>query len=505
MNYHGKGQYQWDTWYCKKEGSDEMHAFYLQCSRPDGPGRDMEREPLGHAVSRNLLDWEELPPALELEPSGQPGDMTSWTGSTIYHDGTYYMYYTIRSSCNRGRHQAIGLATSKDLTHWVKHPGNPVILPDGRWYNTPENLSIGGLVDCRDLMVVKHPSKPGHFGVFASRIPTEELPQGSVFAGAYTEDMVHWEQTPPVYRSERDAYSIVEMPDLFFFEGKWVLTWLEDTSYGNRHILGSPFLTSGTVYALADTVEGPYKEPEDNILIASMGFNGFSCRTVDWKGKKYVLYSMAERKNENELKRTFGTLGIPKEIKMLDGRLCVCYPEELLEEKMGAVLLSPMQLLIEASVHNTHETLGRWQREEGRISGSVSTAWCRYSFDASGASFVYAANITVEKGVAAGLIIRQGADKIGGVALLDFDRQTLGYYTVPRFQIVDERSVPLSRGQRYHLRILTNNQFIEVYLNDVLILQFVCYLNGEGRFGLLLDRAQGTFENITARELENYG
>ena len=59
-----------------------------------------------------------------------------------------------------------------------------------------------------------------------------------MFGGAYSEDLVHWEQTGPVFRSERDAYSIVEMPDLFELDGRWYLTFLEDNAYGNRDVLG---------------------------------------------------------------------------------------------------------------------------------------------------------------------------------------------------------------------------------------------------------------------------
>lgn len=501
MNYHGKGLYQWDTWYCKRNGTDEVHAFYLQELRPDSTRTRFEADSLGHAVSYNLLDWEELPSAISPAQTGKPGDLTSWTGSTIEHNGKYYMYYTIRSSADKAKIQMIGLAVSDDLLNWEKFEGNPVLTPDSRWYNTVDNTSINDLVDCRDLMVVKHDKKPGYFGVYATRIPTEELPEGSVFAGAYTEDMVNWEQTPPVFRSDKDLYSIVEMPDLFEFEGKWYLTFLEDTAYGNREILGDMFLTCGTVYAVSDNVEGPYIEPEDNILIGSMGYNGLSCRTVDFKDKKYVLYTMAERSNENEQKHTFGVLGFPKEIRVINGKLCACFAD-LINEKLGNILIDPHNLPAQIEFHNYHETFGKWSREGNRIEGSVRTAWSRYTFQAVGANFIYSANIKIsEGGVAAGLLIRQGDNKSGGVALLDFKRQAIMFCTVPRFQISDMRKIELNYGQKYNLKVIGNNKFIEVYVDDILYLQFVSYYSFEGNFGLLLDRAEGMFEQISAQSL----
>ncbi|MHB1152743.1 MAG: glycoside hydrolase family protein [Eubacteriales bacterium] len=502
MNFHGKGMFQWDTWYCKKKDTEEVHAFYLQGLRPGSTRSRYDADCLGHAVSYNLLDWEEFPPVITPEPIGKTGDLTNWTGSTIEHEGKYYMFYSIRSSASQGKEQLIGLAVSDDMYNWTKYENNPIITPDPRWYNTTQNYSINKIVDCRDLMVVKHDLKAGYFGVFATRIPTEELPEGAVFAGAYSEDLKSWEQTPPVLQSKENQYSIVEMPDLFQFEGKWYLTWLEDTSYGKREILGDIFLTSGTVYAVSNKVEGPYTEPEDNILIASMGFNGLSCRTVDFKGKKYVLYTMAERLHENETKHTFGVLSLPKEIRIINGKLCACFARDILEEKLKESLISPDKLSDQMDFYNCHETPGRWTKEGKIIYGSIRTTWSRYTFNVCADNFLYTANLTVYKGVAAGLLIRQGDNKSGGVALLDFERQSIMFCTVPRFQIVDMRKLKLEYGNTYQVQIIGNDKFIEVYVDGVLMLQFVWYFSFEGRFGLLLDRAEGIFEEISARRMD---
>lgn len=502
MNYHGRGMYQWDTWYCKRKDTEEVHAFYLQELRPGSERTRREADSLGHAVSRNLIDWEELPPAIEPAEPGEPGDLTAWTGSTVEHDGRYYMYYTIRSSASGGKVQAIGLAVSDDLTTWRKREDNPVLTPDPRWYNTEERPSPNGIVDCRDLMVVKHDRRPGWFGVFATRIPTEELPEGSVFAGAYSEDLVHWEQTPPVFQSPDNRYSIVEMPDLFEIDGRWYLTFLEDTAYGNREVLGDLHLTCGTRYAVADRLEGPYVEPEDNLLIASMGFNGISCRTVDFKGKKYMLYTSNERTNESEFKHTFGSLSLPKEIRLVDGKLRACYAD-LVDGKLGRRLIEKGVLPEGISLRNDHETMGRWSVDGTAATGSVRTAWCRYSFAPSGSSFVYEAELSLSAGVAAGLVFRQGENKSGLVALLDYKRQEVMLCTVPRFQIADRRAVALEYDCTYQVKVVANGPFIEVYIDEVLYLQLVSYYADEGRFGLLLDRAEGRFDGVRAAELIN--
>ena len=166
MRYHGEGLYQWDTW-CHVGPDGLVHAFYLQQARPDGNRSRRDADSLGHATSRNLIDWEERPRS-SLRPRRASSAIWS-TGPGRRSAGRgYYLFYTIRSSRDGGRGQSIGLATSPDLWTWTKHPDNPVLTPDGRWYDTEQSPGPNGVVDCRDLMVVKHPSRPGWFGVFAT-------------------------------------------------------------------------------------------------------------------------------------------------------------------------------------------------------------------------------------------------------------------------------------------------------------------------------------------------
>ena len=56
MRYHGDGLYQCDTW-CHVTPDGLVHAFYLQQARPEGVRTPLEADSLGHAVSRDLIDW----------------------------------------------------------------------------------------------------------------------------------------------------------------------------------------------------------------------------------------------------------------------------------------------------------------------------------------------------------------------------------------------------------------------------------------------------------------
>ncbi len=353
-------------------------------------------------------------------------------------------------------------------------------------------------------MVVKHPSRPGWFGVFATRSAaspgTDELPRDAVFGGAYSEDLMHWEQSGPVFRSARDAYSIVEMPDLFELDGRWYLTFLEDNAYGNRDVLGEPELSCGTRYAVADRIEGPYEEPADNILLASRGFNGISCRTVLFRDRLHVTYTSCERELENETKPTFGVLSLPKELRLVDGRLRLCYAA-IVQEKVAATLIAPGQEPEPVEHHGMHESRGRWTQASGRWVGTVDTAWARRSFAPTASNVIASVTVRLDDGVAAGLLVRQVGNR-GAVALLDARRQQVALCAVPRFQVIDARPWPIERGRAYRVRVVGNGEFVEVFLDDELVLQTVWYGSGRGDVGLLVDRGRAEFRDLELLSLD---
>ncbi|TXK84474.1 family 43 glycosylhydrolase [Paenibacillus sp. N3.4] len=215
MNYHPKGMYTWDVWYLTHE--ETVHAFYLQRKRPDSTRTDREEDGIGHAISTNLVDWEELPNVLEPGEPGSLDDMNLFTGSTFEFEGKFYLYYTMRSSVDNGLTQRIGLATSTDLFHWTKFESNPVIVPDERWYHSIANPAQGGIVDCRDLVIVPSPIGVGFYGFYAARIQSDEMPGGAVIACVYSTDLISWEHLPPVFIPGK--YTIIEVPDVFYLDG----------------------------------------------------------------------------------------------------------------------------------------------------------------------------------------------------------------------------------------------------------------------------------------------
>ena len=76
-----------DAWYYAEE--DCVHTFFLARNLSEGGGNG-----IGHAVSRDLVNWEYLGLALERGPAGSWDDKNLATGSVIHRGGRYWMAYT---------------------------------------------------------------------------------------------------------------------------------------------------------------------------------------------------------------------------------------------------------------------------------------------------------------------------------------------------------------------------------------------------------------------------
>lgn len=186
----------WDSWYVWD--GDLCHAFYLCASRGLRNAHERHRAPsIGHAVSRNLVEWTVLPDALA--PSHQPGfdSWTTWTGSTVRgDDGVWRMFYTGSSREDGGLIQRIGLATSDDLVTWTKAP-RPVIEADPLWYETLEQQTWPDQA-WRDPWVFKRPNESGWSMLITAR-HREGDPQTRAAVGlATSENLTTWNVGAPL-------------------------------------------------------------------------------------------------------------------------------------------------------------------------------------------------------------------------------------------------------------------------------------------------------------------
>lgn len=130
--------YVWDWWVA--DDGKRYHLFFLQAPRSVGdPANRHVNAEIGHATSRDLVDWDDLGPTFQPSEIGRRAfdDMAIWTGSVLNDGRQWWMFYTAIS--HAGHHlfdQRVGAAVSNDLHHWRRVANEPAVYQDSRWYKT---------------------------------------------------------------------------------------------------------------------------------------------------------------------------------------------------------------------------------------------------------------------------------------------------------------------------------------------------------------------------------
>lgn len=204
----------WDFWIA--DTGTEFHLFYLQAPRSlgDQSARHFNAT-VGHAVSTDLRGWQVLDDALEPGAAGDWDDLATWTGSIIEHDRMWWMLYTGTTRARDDVTQRIGLATSTDLSSWTRHPDNPVLELDPRWYELVESDAW------RDPWLLADPDGHGFHALITARATSGPTDARGVIGHACSPDLVHWEVRPPL--TEPGEFGHLEVPQVEIVDGIPVL------------------------------------------------------------------------------------------------------------------------------------------------------------------------------------------------------------------------------------------------------------------------------------------
>lgn len=481
--YHPDGLQTWDVWYAAN--GPTVHAYYLQKPAPDTDASILRADWIGHATTADLVTWEEQPRALGPDTSSDIDDLQPWTGSALWHDGTAHLFFTMRGSRRpTARVQRIGLATSTDGERWERHPGNPVLEADPATYESDPD----GVVDCRDLLVIPDPGSDGWIGFYAARLKGVSLSAGAAIASAYSADLVHWEHRGPVFAP--GSYACLEVPDVFQIDGRWYLTCLVGNRYGNRLDLEGSRLTNGTVYAVADTPFGPYREhPGDRALLAGDVTSGYSCRSVEHDGRRYLLYTEPTASGRDSISPPLLLRATP------EGALRLHWTA-LTEKLRSRRLPVAGELRQLGPTPHWPQHNGLWEAAGPGVAlrGSADGGWHVAADETAlrgGArdadAFEIVASFTADGEPAFGFAVGPSGDISASGSLvvgIDVRRGVAIGATLPDFVDAIERPLPGALGPSTALRLVVRGERIQLYIDDILWLQFSRPWTVGGRAGL---------------------
>lgn len=472
--YHPPGMSMWDTWYLQR--GDETHVFHLQLRR-DKARRASDHESIGHAVSTNLIHWKELPVALRKGPKGSYDD--SWalfTGCAVEHRNTVYLFYCGNHQPADRCRQSMCLATSpsSDGLRFTRYEGNPIIEPDPRRYYSiheppaPFKFHAWPHIDCRDLAVVRHPSGDGWLGyVMMRRKGQTNAFDSACIALCRSKDLVHWEVGDPVCTPNR--FNCFEVPDVFKLGDQWYLIALTGDGYGQSQRWSDPHITVATLVFRADRPEGPFEEVRDNLLLASTGQQGYSARTVERHGERLMLYTRTSE--------PYSRLAWPvKLVPRAGGGLNPTYWPGL--DQAFAPPQSHLEVELDSGPQRSRDPLAG-------ISTNATTFMVTARVELKGAQ---SAGVTFgrtpsDAGLAAEMRAEGGAP--GQVSLTSLDGQA-----------IQNRHWPIRAGGIHALRVVVVEQMVDVYVDDLLVInRWVPELRA-GSIGLTARSGTAVFRDI---------
>ncbi|MBR3864111.1 MAG: glycoside hydrolase family 32 protein [Clostridia bacterium] len=158
----------------------------------------------GHAVSDDLLRWNELNVAIKSENYWE--DVGCWSGSAIVKNEMLYLFYTSASST---RGQTVSIAYTDDGKTFFRYEKNPVIA----------NSPLGNNDNFRDPKVFEY------CGKYYMLIGTEFNGRGSILSFV-SDNLFDWSYLDEFYVSTKYEFPssrTLECPDFFPLQDKWVL------------------------------------------------------------------------------------------------------------------------------------------------------------------------------------------------------------------------------------------------------------------------------------------
>jgi beta-fructofuranosidase len=189
------------------------HMFYQYSFLPDDPYGGPHS--WGHAMSRDLVHWEHMPPAITPKDHGIAADRHIWSGCLVDNQGVGTAIYTIENL-----DIWTSTSTDEDLRVFKKYEANPIIK------GPPPEPGILG--EMRDPCVWKEPD--GWYLTVGSGLKDGK---GSLLPLYKSSDLVHWQYLHPLYRGDpaRQDHTFCECPGFFPLGDKYVLTLSHEATW----------------------------------------------------------------------------------------------------------------------------------------------------------------------------------------------------------------------------------------------------------------------------------
>jgi len=316
-NYAPLGKFLWDPWFIDEGGIH--HLFHLQADiAANFNRRNISNISIGHAISKDLVNWEQLPTVLKPGGVNEWDNKNLWSGCAARKDNTFYIYYTgENSNPSVSNIQKIGVAISKDLNIWTKYDKNPILEADPRYYQMDNNKNVLGNVGAwRDPFVFKDQYSDSRYMTISARENTKGIKYNACVALAQSDDMINWNILPPIFSP--GIYDEIEVTRIIYHNGYYYLFF---TTYGRNYepeFAKQHGAHDGLHCYYSDNLFGGYKPINGNGVVFDNGHDIYDVRVLNLNGNDFVGIGWLNRDSNGDF---IGKLASPVKIRIEGGRV----------------------------------------------------------------------------------------------------------------------------------------------------------------------------------------
>ena len=430
-----------------------FHLYYLFDRRNHQSKWGLGAHQWAHVSTTNLLNWEYHPMAV---PITEQREGSICTGSTFFHDGTYYGFYAVRMA--DGSPAELCAATSPDGIHFTKNPPLTKLA-------APYEPSSG-----RDPVVFREKATGlFHMLVTTSLNDPALANRGGCLAELVSTDLKHWEQRAPFYVPGYPGQP--ECPDYFEWNGWYYLVFSNDGI---------------ARYRMSRNPLGPWLRP----AVDAFDVSGISVlKTAAFTGGRRIGAAFLSRGGYG------GDVLFREIIQHTDGTLGTKWPAEMLPAAGNPVALKLAPLAPGVS------------GDGASVSFSGAQGLTAASLGATPQDFVLRMRVTPSaRDAAFGLRLRGDGKMHGGLELrIEPQRQKAGLRD-PNLNTVDESAHSSlynveGLGKPFDLEVLAIGDIIDVCIDHRRTLAVRRSTRGDTLF-LFAHDSQVSFDSIELRPLQ---
>ena len=439
-----------------------------------------------HAVSKDLIHWEELPTAIYPGEGKEPDASGVWTGSVLYGEGKYHAFYT-GYNIQAEYQQTICHAYSEDGINWKKDTGNPVIKP---------LIDLYEQQDFRDPYVFFNEEEKKYWMLVSARKLDMPVTRRGCIVLYRSTDLESWEYYGNLYSPGHT--NCPECSEIYKMNDTWILSYSRFSEFGN------------TIYRTAKSPYGPWKKMKKDGI---GGRRFYAAKSLTDKNGRRIYFAWAHDRGQCSDKGEWywgGRFCIPHEVKLSEtGDLLVDIPQEFTE-----------------SIHKTIPwnylpVLGEYKRygAESIVLDALETTGYGFLMHDKKRFYFHASIIPKEVNDSFGILLK--SDKEASECLfLEFDvaMQRVSLLSLPMgvdpfweqsCQAVPEASSPgpdgfrvsektfsIKTGAVIDVKIFVDHDMIEVFIGKEIAFTYRVYRSSEYEIGIIAQDSKVEYANI---------